>query len=97
MARRTPYPPNPLLKEYLAALPTTEAKEDFAKRCGTSLPYLRLVAGGFKLGNAALAISIDRETKGFVPCETVNGEIDFAYLRGRPKRRGAGVGVGASR
>lgn len=93
---KTPYPPIPLLKEYIAALPTQKAKEDFASRCGTSLPYLRLCAGGFKQGNAALAISLDRETKGFVPCELVNAEIDFAYLRGK-KRRAPAIGAGAGR
>jgi DNA-binding transcriptional regulator YdaS (Cro superfamily) len=74
--------PIPELKDYLADLPTTEAKELFARRCGTTLPYLRLVAGGHKEGGEALAINIDRETGGRVPCERIRPDVDFAYLRG---------------
>jgi hypothetical protein len=39
---------NEALIEYLAALPTKAAKEDFAKRCRTSLPFLKQVAHGHK-------------------------------------------------
>lgn len=77
--------PIPELKDYLAALPTTEEKEAFARRCGTTLPYLRLVAGGHKEGGEALAINIDRETRGRVPCERIRPDVDFAYLRGTPR------------
>jgi DNA-binding transcriptional regulator YdaS (Cro superfamily) len=80
--------PIPLLREYIAALPTREAKEDFAKRCGTTLPYLKLVALGHKEGGESLAINIDRETGGFVPCELVRPDVDFGYLRGRKREQG---------
>jgi DNA-binding transcriptional regulator YdaS (Cro superfamily) len=73
--------PIPELKDYLSKLPDTAARQDFARRCGTSLPYLRLVAGGFKIASAELAIDVDRESEGSVRCEAVARHIDFSHLR----------------
>lgn len=76
-----PQPIGPL-RDYLASLPTQQAKEDFARRCGTTLPFLRLVALGHKRGGESLAINLDRESGGAVPCELVRPDVDFGYLRG---------------
>jgi DNA-binding transcriptional regulator YdaS (Cro superfamily) len=78
-----PRQPIPDLKNFLRHLPDVAAREDFARRCGTTLPYLRLVAGGFKPGSAELAINVDRESAGLVRCEVVAPHIDFTHIRGR--------------
>jgi DNA-binding transcriptional regulator YdaS (Cro superfamily) len=90
---------NEALIEYLAALPTRAAKEDFAKRCRTSLPFLKQVAHGHKPAGESLAIDVDRETRGFVTCESLRSTTwTFAYLRGTAKKRvGRCSGTGARR
>lgn len=57
--------------------------EQFAERCATSLGQLRQVAYGNRRASAGLAIAIDRETLGEVPCEETRPDIDWAYLRGK--------------
>ena len=69
------------LSSYLNSLHTKDAKENFAKKCKTSLGYLRLVTSGVRQCSATLAIAIDRESKGQVTCEELCPEADFAYLR----------------
>lgn len=64
-------------------------QEEFARRCGTSVGYLRKAASiGQQLGEG-LCINIDRESSGEVPCEALRPDVDWGYLRGRAsaKRR----------
>lgn len=75
----------PKLREYVNSLPDQAAKEEFASRCGTTLGMLRQIAGGFRPASEAVAINIDRESDGQVPCEEIRPDVDFAYLRGRPR------------
>jgi DNA-binding transcriptional regulator YdaS (Cro superfamily) len=75
------------LKAYLKTLDTSE-QEDFAQRCETSLAYLKKIAGGFAGANAPgekLAINIERESCGQVPCEESRSDVDWAYIRGTAK------------
>lgn len=53
----------------------------FATRCDTTPGQLKQVAYGNRRANAALAIALDRETDGAVPCEETRPDIDWAYLR----------------
>lgn len=69
------------LSSYLNSLPSKEEKENFAKRCKTSLGYLRLITSGVRQCSATLAIDIDRESEGKVACEELCPNADFAYLR----------------
>ncbi|MBN1080349.1 helix-turn-helix domain-containing protein [Pseudomonas sp. 1079] len=55
--------------------------ESLAKRCDTSVGQLRQVALGFRRANPALAINIERESKGAVICEDLRPDIDWAYVR----------------
>jgi len=69
------------LHEYLKAFDKA-ALEAFAKRCGTSAGQLRQVAYCNRRASAALAVSIERESRGTVTCEVLRPDIDWAYLRG---------------
>lgn len=73
------------LHEYLRTLPSTAAKEDFARRCGTTLGVLRQISNGHRRAGESLAINIDRESGGLVPCETTRPDVDWAYLRNSRK------------
>ncbi|MCR4158802.1 helix-turn-helix domain-containing protein [Kerstersia gyiorum] len=60
-------------------------QDDYARRCGTTVSYLRKAASiGQRLGEG-LCISLDRESCGQVSCESLRPDVDWAYLRaGRP-------------
>lgn len=68
------------LKDFYLSM-NAEQREDFAKRCGTTLGQVRNVAYGRNCGEA-LAISIERESHGAVRCEELRPDVDWAYLRG---------------
>lgn len=69
------------LSSYLKKLPNKKAKEEFAKKCGTSLGYLRLITSGVRQCGAILAIDIDRESLGKVRCDDLCPTADFDYVR----------------
>lgn len=71
------------LLEYTKPL-SREELEEFAARCKTSVGQIKQVAYGHRRASAALAIDIDRETKGAVSCDQLRPDIDWAYLRSRP-------------
>ena len=72
------------LHAYLKSMPT-DAQEAFAKRCGTSLNYLRkAISTGQKL-RESLAIDIERESAGAVRVEQLRDDVDWAYIRGTSK------------
>jgi DNA-binding transcriptional regulator YdaS (Cro superfamily) len=60
---------------------TIEQRENFAKRCDTSLGQIRNVAYGRHCGER-LAVNIERESFGAVRCEDLRPDVDWAYLRG---------------
>jgi DNA-binding transcriptional regulator YdaS (Cro superfamily) len=72
------------IKDYLNSLsPTAQAK--FAKKCGTTVGYLRkAVSAEQKLGTS-LIINLERHSGGAISCERVRNDIDWAYLRGTPR------------
>lgn len=58
----------------------------FAKRCGTTVGYLRkAVSKRQKLGDG-LCINIERESGRAVLCEDLRPDCDWAFLRGTPAR-----------
>jgi DNA-binding transcriptional regulator YdaS (Cro superfamily) len=68
------------LREYLKSLGPAEQAE-YAERCGTTIGYLRkALCTEPKLGES-LAIALDRESNGAVPCEKLRPDVDWAYLR----------------
>lgn len=68
------------LKDFYLSM-TADQRDDFARRCGTTLGQVRNVAYGRNCGEA-LAISIERESQGVVRCEDLRPDVDWAYLRG---------------
>lgn len=71
------------LLEYIKKL-DKEGLEAFASSCGTTVGQLRQVAYG-RRASAELVIAIDRGSLGAVPCEELRPDIDWKYLRGRPR------------
>lgn len=70
------------LLSYLNGLPTQE-QQDFARRAGTSIGYLRkAISKGQRLGEG-LVINLERESGAAVRCEDMRPDVDWAYLRGR--------------
>jgi DNA-binding transcriptional regulator YdaS (Cro superfamily) len=66
---------------YLASLPVSE-RDAFARRCGTTVGYLRKAASvGQRLGES-LCIALERESSRAIQCEELRPDVDWAYLRG---------------
>lgn len=69
------------LRQYLNSLPVPE-QADFARRCGTTIGYLRkAISAGQQLAEKT-CIAIDRESRGVVRCEDIRADVDWGYLRG---------------
>ena len=69
------------LIEYLKSLGGDEQQDDFARRCGTSIGYLRKAHYAKQSLGESLCINIDRESGGVVTCESLRPDVDWAYLR----------------
>lgn len=69
------------LHKYLSTLASTADREDFAKRCGTSLRHLQNIAYGYKTAGESLCINIERESSCSVRCETLRKDVDWQFLR----------------
>lgn len=68
------------LKAYLSKM-TVEERKAFAKACLTTLGNLQQIIYVNKKCGAALAIRIDKESKGKVPCDGLCPDVDFEYVR----------------
>lgn len=68
------------LREYLNGLNPDE-QERFARRCDTSVGYLRKAISTKQLLGPNLVIAIERESGGTVTCEDVRSDVDWAFLR----------------
>lgn len=74
------------LLDYLNGLPVKE-QEDFARRCQTTVGYLRQIAYGHRACPAHLAINIERESKRALMCEELRPTgVDWAYIRAERRR-----------
>lgn len=71
-----------MLLTFINSLPINE-REAFAKRCGTSLGYLKQVAYKERKCPAWLAIALERESNRILRCEQLcpDPKVDWAYLR----------------
>ena len=74
----------PSLINFIKNMSDDQVREKFATKCGTTLGYLKLVMYGNRKCSAALAINIDRESKGEITCDVLCPEVDFNYLRNQP-------------
>jgi len=69
------------LRSYINSLPQ-EARDEFARRVGTSIRYLRkAISKGQKIGSG-YAVAIERETAGVVRVEQIRPDVDWAVIRG---------------
>src|SRR5471032_3539594 len=76
------------LLDYLNNLPVA-AQEDFAKRCETTVGYLRQIAYGHRECQAPLAINIERETvRELIGEELCPKGVDWAYIRAERRQSG---------
>jgi len=69
------------LRAYLNSLSPSD-QEDFARRCNTTIGYLRKGISTGQLFGESICINIDRESEGTVTCEDLRPDVDWAYLRG---------------
>lgn len=77
----------PLL-DYLNSMPVP-AQEEFAKRCDTTIGYLRQIAYGHRACPPHLAINIERESDRALICEVLRPTgVDWAYIRAERRRKG---------
>lgn len=75
------------LRAYLNSLSPID-QADFARRCGTSVGYLRkALSTGQQLGES-LCINLERESAQAVYCEQLRPDVDWAYLRATPRHEG---------
>lgn len=56
--------------------------DELATRCSTTAGQLKQIAYGHRRASVVLAVSLERETQGFVTCEQLRPDVDWAYLRG---------------
>jgi DNA-binding transcriptional regulator YdaS (Cro superfamily) len=75
------------LLEYLNELPVAQ-QQAFAKRCQTSIGYLRQIGYGHRKCPAELAINIERESDRAVVCEDLCPTADWLYIRAERRRKG---------
>lgn len=69
-------------KKFFMGLSVSE-RDEFARKCGTSRQHLTNIAYGIKTCGEGLAIQIDKATSGFILCEDMRPDIDWAYLRAK--------------
>jgi DNA-binding transcriptional regulator YdaS (Cro superfamily) len=71
------------LQTYLNTLTPIE-QADFARRCSTTIGYLRkAISKGQRLGES-ICIAIERESKRVILCEDIRTDVDWAFLRNTP-------------
>lgn len=69
------------LRTYLKSLGSIEEREQYAKRAGTTLGYLRKVLSTKQSVSVKLAVSLARESGGAVRIESLKPDVDWAYVR----------------
>lgn len=70
------------LREYLNSLKPAD-QHRYAKRCGTTVGYLRKAVSVKQRISEGLCIELERESGGKVRCERLRDDVDWAYLRRR--------------
>lgn len=73
------------LRAYLNSLSTAD-QAGFARRCGTSIGYLRKALSKRTALSEGLCINIERESRQRVRCESLRPiGVDWAYIRTAPR------------
>jgi len=60
-----------------------EARKAFARRVGSSLPYLEHLGYGYRIASVELSALIEKHTHGLVRCEDMRPDIDWVYFSAR--------------
>ena len=68
------------LRDYYLALDKKQ-RNQFAGQVGTTTGHLHQIYHGYSKCNEAVAIEIDKFTKGKIKCDDLCPDVDFAYLR----------------
>lgn len=68
------------LKAYLNSLEPRD-QDKFARRCATSVGYLRKAISIEQRIGESLAINIERESGGLVRVEDIRPDVDWKFLR----------------
>jgi DNA-binding transcriptional regulator YdaS (Cro superfamily) len=76
------------LRTFLNSM-TPDQQEEFARRCGTTIGYLRKAISAAQQLGESLCINIDCESNGAVRCEDLRPEVNWAYLRNSIAREAA--------
>lgn len=74
------------LRKFLNGLPVNK-QHVFAKRCGTTIKYLRKVLNSKKEINLGetICINIERESGRAILVEDMRPDVDWEYIRGTKK------------
>lgn len=70
----------PKLREYLRSLKTAEAQEAFARRCNTSLGYLRKAMSKGARMDVKLVESLVEESNFFVPPDELRDDVNWSVF-----------------
>jgi DNA-binding transcriptional regulator YdaS (Cro superfamily) len=70
------------LRDYLNSLEPAEQMA-YAKRCGTTIGYLRKALSTKPRIDTSLVIELERESAGAVSCESLRPDVDWSYLKQR--------------
>lgn len=68
------------LKEYFFGL-DRNGREDFARRCETSVDYLMQLCYSHRRPKVELAVRIARESGNAVTCEDLLPDVDWQFIR----------------
>lgn len=68
------------LRSYLNSL-TPADQSLFARRCGTTIEYLRKAISKGQVFRSALCINIERESGGIVTCDDLDPKANWAFIR----------------
>lgn len=78
------------LRSYLRSLKPDE-QESFARRCGTTIGYLRKALSTGQTLREGLCIKLEQESGSRVTLEGLRPDVDWEYLRKRPEPVGSDV------
>lgn len=67
------------LTNYLNSMSRVD-QESYARRCGTTIGYLRKASSIGQRLRESLCIALDRESGGSVRCEALRPDVDWGYL-----------------
>lgn len=73
------------LRQHLNSLSVTD-QHAFARKCGTTLNYLRKAISVRQKIGESLVINIERETRGAITCEQLRPDVDWAVIRGKRRK-----------